>query len=190
MNQTEAIEIEGQIEVVGVNLPQDMEQDDRLKAQQSKISDVLVVLERHHASVERALADGIATDLPEGIEATTTLSFANTGAGFNVSVSPVVSGEGKIDRRQLTNMLPDRVTSVMTECIGANATRVGVWEPRVVAAVKGQPKPVQVEADDRQDIVRIGAYRLGTGSFGGRRRFCSAYAVAVVRIFFGRGKCA
>ena len=44
MNQTEAIEIEGEIEVVGVNLPQDMEQDDRLKAQQSKVSDVLVVL--------------------------------------------------------------------------------------------------------------------------------------------------
>ena len=69
MNQSEAIEIEGEIEVVGVNLPQDMEQAERLKAQQSKISDVLVVLERHHASVEQALSERIATELPEGIEA-------------------------------------------------------------------------------------------------------------------------
>ncbi len=156
MNQTDAIEIEGQIEVVGVNLPQDMEQDDRLKAQQSKVSDVLVVLERNHALVERALADGIATELPEGIEATTTLSFANTGAGFNVSVSPVVSGEAKIDRRQLTSVLPGRVTSVMTECIGANATRVGVWEPKVVAAVKGQGQPAQAEAGDVKTSTGLG----------------------------------
>lgn len=156
MNQTDAIEIEGQIEVVGVNLPQDMEQDDRLRAQQSKISDVLVVLERNHESVERALADGIATELPEGIEATTTLSFADTGPGFNVSVAPFASGEGSINRSQLTTMLPDRVTSVMTECIGANATRVGVWEPRVVASVKGQNKSAPIEPSDVKTSTGLG----------------------------------
>lgn len=148
MNQSDVIEIEGQIDVVGINLPQDMEQDQRLKAQQSKISDVLVVLERNRDAVEKALADGIATDLPEGIEAQTTLSFADAGAGFNVHVAPVVEGEAKLDRLQLTRILPDRVTSVMTECIGANATRVGVWEPKVVAAVKGQRATVAFQVDD------------------------------------------
>ncbi|MEM6500000.1 MAG: hypothetical protein AAGB04_11125 [Pseudomonadota bacterium] len=156
MDQTDAIEIEGQIEVVGVNLPQDMEQDDRLRAQQSKVSDVLVVLERNHASVERALADGIATELPEGIEATTTLSFANTGAGFNVSVSPVASGAGKIDRRRLTHVLPGRVTSVMTECIGANATRVGIWEPKVVAEIKGRSRPTEAQSGDVKTSTGLG----------------------------------
>lgn len=138
MSQTEAIEIEGEIEVVGVNLPQNMEQDELLKAQQSKISDVLVVLERHHAKLEQALSDGIAGELPDGVEAKTTLSFAETGSGFNVNVTPVINGEARIDRRRLTRVLPEHVASVMSDCIGANSTRVGVWEPKVVASIKGK----------------------------------------------------
>ena len=138
MNQVEAFEVEGQIEVVGVNLPQDMEQNERLRAQQSKVSDVLVVLERHRESVEAALADRIATDLPEGIEARTTLSFADTGAAFNVNVLPVIEGDVRLDRRQFKSVLPGQVSSVISDYIGANATRVGVWEPKIVTAIKGQ----------------------------------------------------
>ena len=166
MNQTEAIEIEGQIEVVGVNLPQDMEQNDRLKAQQSKISDILVVLERHHATVEKALSDGIAIELPDGIEARTTLSFAETGAGFNVLVAPIADGEVRIDRRRLTSVLPDRVTSVMTDCIGANATRVGVWEPKVVAAIKGKLGDAGAKNTSAQASSGLGHIGLVLGAMG------------------------
>ena len=138
MNQVEAFDVEGQIEVVGINLPPDMEQSERLRAQQSKVSDVLVVLERHKEIVEAALADRIATELPEGIVARTTLSFADSGAAFNVNVLPVIEGDVRLDRRQFKSVLPEQVSSVISDYIGANATRVGVWEPRIVTANRGQ----------------------------------------------------
>ena len=64
--------------------------------------------------------------------------FADSGAAFNVNVLPVIEGDVRLDRRQFKSVLPEQVSSVISDYIGANATRVGVWEPRIVTANRGQ----------------------------------------------------
>lgn len=169
MEQSEAIDIEGRVDVVALDLPADMETEQRAHAQRCRIGDVLVMLEVNHKAVEQVLDDRIAQEMPEGVTAETTLDIAKDDPVFYVKIAPIAQDGGTIDRRGLAGVLPGAVQDVVSSYIGERATHVGMWEPRIVAQLATQSTSGKGERENggHRSVNRLIGWLVGLGIVSG-----------------------
>ena len=56
MARFDAIEVEGDVDVVGTRLPEDMTEGARERARKARIGNLLIILERFRADIERDIS--------------------------------------------------------------------------------------------------------------------------------------
>ena len=138
MPGSEAFEIVGRVDVVAANLPADMAAEDRERARAARECNVLVVLERHQAALERVINQRASDAMPNGVSTTTELAFDDELPGFSVRVTPNCSdGEGDgLDRHAISSDLAEIVSEAVSSEIAERATQIGMWRADVSAAPK------------------------------------------------------
>ena len=122
------------------NLPPDMSRFDRDRSQRSRLNDVLMMLETKRALVEQQVAARVGGMLPPDVAAKSSMELSDDDAGFTVSVTPTQANGITLDRSSLAQKLPDAVASAVSDYITEHATKVGMWQPQVSAALKSDRK--------------------------------------------------
>lgn len=160
---SEAFELEGRVEVVGANLPQDMGEAERARAKAARESNVVLVLERHQMALEAGIAERVAAIMPEGIRAVTQVTFDDLAPAFYVRVTPSGDEQQELDRQAISAALPEIVSDAVSSQIAERATQVGMWRADVKAAMKLRD---QCSAETSSTVQSSGRYRAGLGLLG------------------------
>jgi hypothetical protein len=133
----DSFDVEGRVDLTAGVSTRDMAAAELERARNARVGDVLMVLERNGEELEHRLDGRLADLMPDGVEVRSRLSFETDRPVFGVNVQAYGVDGAAIDRRALTAKLPEAVSGEIGSYIDERATKIGMWEHNVVAALKG-----------------------------------------------------